>query len=1210
MRITGKEIEPSNDLKQYKKNALEYGKSIRGEYKNKDTGEIIHLTGGNSRGGIREILQHDYKDIEHLQSIAAIPKIIENSIFIDELPNEDKEKYNGVSSFRYYVCGLNIGGEDYTVKSVIAVQSNGDRYYDHKLTSLEKGKLLDQINDQAVYDETINPEIQKSGNVSEYKDKRLSSLLQVNASKVVDENGEPKVVYHGTPLSRSQITPNRGWQSDGLTYVRQEAPFNTFKGGEYSGLIFTSVDEDKAMSIAEKRAMSIPDDENGNEQWTEEGYVYSLYLNSRNPFDAQNTAALDKVLSSFNDGNVPTLSFYGGKGDNVSVEEAKKIAESKNNSWILTETPEFISKVKSLGYDGLKGYDEGVQYIAVTKPLQIKSATENTGEFNSSDKDIRFRFIGEKGASRLDAEEEVTTRLDNLSVARDMERKGKSAKSVKLATGWERGSDGLWRYETLDIEYHPKGDARKGSILKNRPWYDEYMQLVNKILDGEPLTDEEQKRYDGFYEKEKEAREQYDNTEKIYLDDYVKDDELFKAYPELKQTRVVFEWKDGNESGSYSEKENVIRINGNSDIDAESTLVHEIQHSIQRIEGFSTGGNYKSVLNFFAEHPEVEMNFVVNETYKEAKRKGIDVSKDELRRMFTESDDVAEGIENDVIERNGITESELGEIYNSGVDAGYRSIAGEVEARNVQSRIGMTMNERLGSLAEETEDVAREDQIVLDRMVSHVMSVMDEKVDIEEVNKRFNEELTRFTIDEADNFVFSLGMPSSALLYGGIENKPIKLYGSKVAKKIRKHGFNSGDLKNLPFAVANPIAVFNNTKRPGNRSVLTELKTEKGNILVTLDLGKGMDADFDIVSSVFGKADNSIVHWINKGYATYINKEKALNYLHLSAPIAEASDNQELSSAVKIVKDFENPKVSGVNLRQIDRTASSSYEETDILDRYMNETRKSILHSPAPVIAESGKDIYAEMPDLSPIQLSRVIVAANNENVRAMYVPYTKQIVLLPKHGTAKEINDAYFHESVHFAVDMILPKGDEGRLTLERAGEEAKELDPRLAEWIDKNYNSNKSEEMVAHILENYFSYLDDKGKQDKLKTGVPFYADLPVSAGKLDVITADSSPTGYINIPGLTAKALFPVVGCSMKPDINPGDVIGIDVVNHPERIDPDKVYLIITTDQRMIKHLEPDEEDNEILWGVSPNYARIKIYKSEIKYIYQVTYVGRLI
>lgn len=133
---------------------------------------------------------------------------------------------------------------------------------------------------------------------------------------------------------------------------------------------------------------------------------------------------------------------------------------------------------------------------------------------------------------------------------------------------------------------------------------------------------------------------------------------------------------------------------------------------------------------------------------------------------------------------------------------------------------------------------------------------------------------------------------------------------------------------------------------------------------------------------------------------------------------------------------------------------------------------------------------------------------------------------------------------------------------------------------------------------------------EETKENIGIPFYSDLPVSAGKLDVITADASPSGYVDLPGLRARALFPVVGCSMKPDINPGDVIGIDVVKNPNNIDPDKVYLIITTDQRMIKHLEPDPQDDEILWGVSPNYHKIKIYKSEIKYIYQVTYVGRLI
>jgi hypothetical protein len=63
----------------------------------------------------------------------------------------------------------------------------------------------------------------------------------------------------------------------------------------------------------------------------------------------------------------------------------------------------------------------------------------------------RFRFIGEQGAANLDKAEEATTRLDNLKVAREMEAAKKDAKAIKMATGWERGADGLWRYETEDV---------------------------------------------------------------------------------------------------------------------------------------------------------------------------------------------------------------------------------------------------------------------------------------------------------------------------------------------------------------------------------------------------------------------------------------------------------------------------------------------------------------------------------------------------------------------------------------------------------------------------------------------------------------------------------------------------------------------------------------------------------------------------------------
>ena len=50
----------------------------------------------------------------------------------------------------------------------------------------------------------------------------------------------------------------------------------------------------------------------------------------------------------------------------------------------------------------------------------------------------------------------------------------------------------------------------------------------------------------------------------------------------------------------------------------------------------------------------------------------------------------------------------------------------------------------------------------------------------------------------------------------------------------------------------------------------------------------------------------------------YADKEKALDYLRTSAPIADASSNQELDSAAKIVENFENPQVEGENFSDVD----------------------------------------------------------------------------------------------------------------------------------------------------------------------------------------------------------------------------------------------------------------------------------------------------
>lgn len=172
IKISGKEIQASEDLKQYKRNALEYGKSLRGTYVNKDTGRSIEL----SAGGVKEVLQHDYKNPEHLQSIAAIPQIIEQAIYIDTLPNEETDKNFAIDEYEYYVAGLNIGGTDYTVRAVVGISKDGDRYYDHKLSEIDKGDLL------SLPSRITNPVGESASPLSDIDDKRLLQILQDNSA--------------------------------------------------------------------------------------------------------------------------------------------------------------------------------------------------------------------------------------------------------------------------------------------------------------------------------------------------------------------------------------------------------------------------------------------------------------------------------------------------------------------------------------------------------------------------------------------------------------------------------------------------------------------------------------------------------------------------------------------------------------------------------------------------------------------------------------------------------------------------------------------------------------------------------------------------------------------------------------------------------------------------------------------------------------------
>lgn len=102
---------------------------------------------------------------------------------------------------------------------------------------------------------------------------------------------------------------------------------------------------------------------------------------------------------------------------------------------------------------------------------------------------------------------------------------------------------------------------------------------------------------------------------------------------------------------------------------------------------------------------------------------------------------------------NAIEQFKLNERLDIDDYSEYRKIAGEVESRNVEKRLRMSKEERMASLAKDTEDVARKDQIFLEDGLGVSMSESASETDLNNVNRWFNAELGRLTEENKDKIV-------------------------------------------------------------------------------------------------------------------------------------------------------------------------------------------------------------------------------------------------------------------------------------------------------------------------------------------------------------------------------------------------------------------------------------------------------------------------
>lgn len=200
---------------------------------------------------------------------------------------------------------------------------------------------------------------------------------------------------------------------------------------------------------------------------------------------------------------------------------------------------------------------------------------------------------------------------------------------------------------------------------------------------------------------------------------------------------------------------------------------------------------------------------------------------------------------------------------------------------------------------------------------------------LEAANARFNAEL-ELQIDGKlpIGHVYKMGRPSEFLRAAGIPNLPIELPASQLSLKASsgKHDFDLQEVRDLPKAIANPIATFAYGDKGKSQNILTLLDHNGEKFLVGIFIRptvKGRVLEVNSIRNVFPKNSESIVRWILDGKLTNANRKELLAFLDqqrtnladvafvLPAEQAKQGIQEVLETAAKVVKEFENPNVSG-----------------------------------------------------------------------------------------------------------------------------------------------------------------------------------------------------------------------------------------------------------------------------------------------------------
>lgn len=638
-------------------------------------------------------------------------------------------------------------------------------------TNSTKGQLKDQMSKE-VFEKVKNTRLVESYNEKTRRSKVYEADLtkyDTKQQEVVKRAVESGILNNTNRTHEfvdmiAKISADKGVLFDFTNNQKLKESGLALEGKTINGFVKDgniSLNIDSAKSLNTVVGHEITHVLEGTELYTELQNVVKEYATTKGEYDTR-YKALERL--------------YEGVEANID----KELTADLIGEYLFTDS-DFVSRLSTEKPNIFKRVYEEIKYLYKVATAGSKEARELEKvkkAFDKAYKEITLKEAAtEKGKFSFSGVNAITANSSMLLAAEHMLDTGVDSETVRRETGWYKGYDGKMRFEIDDskseLVENPKLEKHEGEetyytgklsdILKHDELYEAYPQLRNVNIVIQPtesglfgvyqpnsnyitlnigLLERPSKAYKDFIDgkqdeiKRIEQSPEYKEWNKWYEDEEysdISDTDAKKWLEEEKKARDKF---FSSELGKRYHKLKWGKYEGNRyefgwSEKAKTVLMHEIQHAIQKIEGFASGTN-PSYWN-----RQLEAGFTIKteeqkKKLREAESRYYEILDKnpsfffEMNALYNHAPDVPRGkidwdtfekIEEDPIEwqefdrkRDALEEKygslEVIEFFNLKdkliqlekasltADEAYYNTAGEIEARDVEKRLTLNAEQR------------------------------------------------------------------------------------------------------------------------------------------------------------------------------------------------------------------------------------------------------------------------------------------------------------------------------------------------------------------------------------------------------------------------------------------------------------------------------------------------------------------------------------